>query len=232
MASPISGLAKSGPLIIPRFVFGSLGECIQIVPKLFELIFKRLELRLNFLFVVVVHGGGVLSWHDLKNHAVSMTSRNLAPRVQSPRFIAGLSRRWRNRFSRSKDPSPPEHLRRGASGEKLAGRFLRRNGYKILYRNFRGRTGGEIDIVCREADTLVFVEVKTRTHETFGRPFDAISRQQQQRISRGALAWLRLLDNPDVLFRFDVVEVILPESGRPRLELIKDAFKLSAPYIY
>jgi putative endonuclease len=144
------------------------------------------------------------------------------------RFIADLSNRWRSRFS----ASPPQHLRLGTKGEKLAGRFLRRNGYKILYRNFRGRTGGEIDLVCRDRDTLVFVEVKTRTGEDFGRPFDAVDRKKQQRISRGGLAWLRLLDDPDILFRFDVVEVIIGKDEEPRLELIRNAFSLPEPYIY
>jgi putative endonuclease len=148
------------------------------------------------------------------------------------RSIADLSNRWRSRFSRSKESSQPEHLQRGASGEKLACRFLRRNGYKVLYRNFRGRSGGEIDIVCRDNDTLVFVEVKTRTREDFGRPLEAVDRQKQQRISRGGLAWLRMLDNPDILFRFDVVEVVFADNARPHLELVRDAFKLSAPYIY
>ena len=127
-------------------------------------------------------------------------------------------------------PSRAEHLERGAYGETLACRFLRRQGYKVLYRNFRGRTGGEIDIVCRDRDTLVFVEVKTRTRGDFGRPFDAISRDQQKRISRGGLAWLRLLDNPDILFRFDVAEVILGDDQPPRVELLRDAFSLSKPY--
>src|SRR5947207_13687011 len=148
------------------------------------------------------------------------------------RSIADLSNRWRNRFLPSKASSSPQHLRRGARGEKLACRFLRRNGYKILYRNFRGRTGGEIDIVCRERDTLIFVEVKTRTREDFGRPFDAVDRNKQKRISRGGLAWLRLLDDPDILFRFDVVEVIIAEGKQPRVELIRNAFALPEPYIY
>ena len=148
------------------------------------------------------------------------------------RSIAALLNRWRSRFSRSKDSSQPEHLQRGAIGETLACRFLRRNGYKILYRNFKGRSGGEIDIVCRDRDTLVFVEVKTRTHEDFGRPIEAVNQQKQKRISRGALAWLRMLDNPEILFRFDVVEVIIAEDARPRLEIVRNAFQLSAPYIY
>ena len=145
------------------------------------------------------------------------------------RFIAALSSRWRNRFSPSRKS---EHLRRGARGEKLACRFLRRNGYKILYRNFRGRRGGEIDIVCRDRDTLVFVEVKTRTREDFGRPIAAVDQDQRNRISRGALAWLRLLDNPEILFRFDVVEVLIGDAIKPRIELIQDAFQLPRAYIY
>ena len=144
------------------------------------------------------------------------------------RFIDDLSNRWRSRFS----SSPPRHLRLGTRGEKLACQFLKRSGYKILYRNFRGRTGGEIDVVCREGDTLVFVEVKTRTREDFGRPFEAIDRDKRKRISKGGLAWLRLLDDPDILFRFDVVEVIIAQEAPPRLELIRNAFALSEPYIY
>src|SRR5207237_5275590 len=77
--------------------------------------------------------------------------------------IADLSNRWRSRFSRSKKLS--ETALQGARGEKLAARFLRRNGYKVLYRNFEPRRAGQIDIVCRDRDTLVFVEVKTRGTE-------------------------------------------------------------------
>ena len=148
------------------------------------------------------------------------------------RSIADLSNRWRSRFLLLKASSRPQHLRRGVRGEKLACRFLRRNGYKILYRNFKGRSGGEIDIVCRDDDVLVFVEVKTRTREDFGRPIAAVDREKKKRISRGGLNWLRMLDDPDILFRFDVVEVIIAEDAGPRLELIKNAFPLSKPYIY
>jgi putative endonuclease len=109
---------------------------------------------------------------------------------------------------------------------------LRSHGYKILYRNFKDRHGGEIDIVCRDGDTLVFVEVKTRGSEEFGRPMDAVGREKQLRVSKGGLAWLRLLDNPDITFRFDVVEVLFPEDGAPQFELIQNAFELSQPYIY
>jgi putative endonuclease len=114
----------------------------------------------------------------------------------------------------------------------LACRYLKRNGYKILFRNFRGRSGGEIDVVCRDNDTLVFIEVKTRGREDFGRPVAAVDREKRKRISRGALAWLRMMDNPDILFRFDVVEVVMVANAKPRVELIRNAFPLSKPYLY
>ena len=117
-------------------------------------------------------------------------------------------------------------------GEKLAARYLRQHGFKVLYRNFRGRQGGEIDLVCRERDTLVFIEVKTRTRQDFGRPLEAVDRTKQRRISLGALAWLRMLGNPDILFRFDVVEVLVAEGKPPRLELVRNAFPLAEPYLY
>ena len=78
----------------------------------------------------------------------------------------------------------------------------------------------------------MFVEVKTRGSEEFGRPIEAVGREKQLRVSKGGLAWLRLLDNPDITFRFDVVEVLLPEDGAPQFELIQNAFQLSQPYIY
>ena len=148
------------------------------------------------------------------------------------RSLGIISSRWRNRFSRWRTSPKSSHLRRGARGETLACRYLKRNGYKILFRNFRGRSGGEIDVVCRDNDTLVFIEVKTRGREDFGRPVEAVDRQKQKRISRGALAWLRMLDNPDILFRFDVVEIVIADDAKPRVELIKNAFPLSKPYLY
>jgi putative endonuclease len=87
-------------------------------------------------------------------------------------------------------------------------------------------------VICRDRDTLVFVEVKTRTREDFGRPFEAVNRDQRNQISRGALAWLRLLDEPDILFRFDVVEVIIAEGAEPRLEILRNAFSLPESYRY
>ena len=120
----------------------------------------------------------------------------------------------------------PEH-QLGRRGEALAARHLRRNGFKVLYRNFRAPHGGEVDLVCREGKELVFIEVKTRSTRDYGSPASAVNREKQKLIARGALAWLRLLDNPDIIFRFDIVEVVIDDSG-PTFHIIRAAFALPA----
>ena len=105
--------------------------------------------------------------------------------------------------------SPPSvsegHLALGRWGEREAALHLRSLGWKILRRNFRAPHGGEVDLVCRDRDTLVFAEVKTRRSEELGRPLDAVDQKKQDLIRRGALHWLRLLGMPDLTFRFDVI---------------------------
>lgn len=107
---------------------------------------------------------------------------------------------------------------------------MKRRGFKILYRNYRGPHGGEIDLVCRDRETLVFVEVKTRSREEHSRPFDAVDRKKRKLIQRGALAWLRLLGMPRLTFRFDVVEVI--RSKPPKINVIENAFLMPAWFRY
>ena len=128
------------------------------------------------------------------------------------------------RFSRRR--ADPRHSL-GRRGERLAEKFLRRHGHKILHRNFRPKGGGEVDLVCRDIaeNTLVFAEVKTRSSDENGRPADAVDRAKEELISRGARAWLRLLDRPEVNFRFDIVEVVIGD-GEPRINVIKSAFIL------
>ena len=141
-----------------------------------------------------------------------------------PRSITEFSKLFFG--SKKKLSSRPEHIR-GRRGEDAACKFLRKRGYKVLYRNFKHRSGGEIDIVCRDGETLVFVEVKTRANEDLRRPFEDIRGFQKRQISRGAQVWLRMLDNPEIVFRFDVVEVILNGDSKPRCELIQDAFQFA-----
>lgn len=149
-------------------------------------------------------------------------------------FIAGLFSPSNRRSFPSSNGSAEEDDRAwlGREGERLAARHLKRNGYRVLYRNFRAPHGGEVDIVCRDHDTLVFVEVKTRRSLTFGSPAESVTREKQKLIARGALAWLDLLGNPDnIFFRFDIVEIVFEEEV-PTFHIIKDAFKLPEPYVY
>jgi putative endonuclease len=122
------------------------------------------------------------------------------------------------------------HMELGAWGEQVAAKELKRRGFKILYRNYRGPHGGEIDLICRDQETLVFVEVKTRSSEKYSRPLDAVNRKKQKLIQRGALAWLRLLGHPDLTFRFDVVEVIA--SKPPEVRIIENAFGMPEWFRY
>lgn len=118
----------------------------------------------------------------------------------------------------------------GLAGENAAARFLKAHGYKILVRRFECAYG-EIDLVCRDGETLVFVEVKSRESDEHTRPSDSIGSAKQLHISRSALDYLRKLQNPDIPARFDVVEIVW-EPPRPRFNLIQDAFPLSQPYTY
>ena len=124
------------------------------------------------------------------------------------------------------------HIALGRCGEDLAAGFLRSKGYKILRRNFRGPHGGEVDIVCRDKrhNELVFVEVKTRSFEGHGRPLDAVDEKKRRLIVRGAMKWLRLLEMPDITFRFDVVEVVMKVP--PEISLVENAFQLPDRYGY
>ena len=145
-------------------------------------------------------------------------------------LLTGLIR-MKNRL-RGRSQSEAPHLVLGRRGERMAADFLKTQGHKILYRNFRAAHGGEVDLICRDKrhDELVFVEVKTRTHEEFGRPIDAVDRKKRRLILRGAMTWLRMLDMPDITFRFDVVEVVMTEP--PDIRHIENAFQLPENYSY
>jgi putative endonuclease len=147
--------------------------------------------------------------------------------------IAALFSRFGKWSFRSPDPAALTAAELGPLGEKLAARHLRRHGYRVLYRNFRAPHGGEVDLVCRDkrAKTLAFIEVKTRRSLDFGQPNEAVDRAKQALIARGAMAWLKLLDHPDILFRFDIAEVVF-EGRKPQVNVIQNAFVLPAPYIY
>jgi putative endonuclease len=125
----------------------------------------------------------------------------------------------------------PQHLRYGRLGERAARKSLKRQGLKYLTANFRSPRG-EIDLVFRDRDCLVFVEVKTRSSEDWERPAAAVDSERRGRLSRAALDYLRLLKNPAVKIRFDIVEVILEAGAVHEVRHLPDAFGLERPYRY
>ena len=115
----------------------------------------------------------------------------------------------------------------GQWGEHLAAKWLRRHGRKVLYLNYRAPGGGEVDLVARHGKQLTFVEVKTRTSTERGRPAEAVTKDKERLILKGAQAWLRLLDEPaDIPTRCDVVEVVLRDGEKPEISVIEGAFRV------
>ena len=141
--------------------------------------------------------------------------------------------------------SLPLHLRRGRIGEREAKQYLRKMGLKFLACNFRSPRG-EIDLIFRQkgqnprqklfagncGDCLVFVEVKTRSSEEWSRPAAAVNAEKRRLLSRCALDYLRLLKNPKVKIRFDIVEVLLDGEAVREIRHLPNTFHLSMPYRY
>lgn len=128
-------------------------------------------------------------------------------------------------------PEKPEHLRRGELGERAAKKHLRKLGLKFLTANFRSERG-EIDLIFRDSDSLVFVEVKARSSEDWMRPAAAVNARKKRLLSQTALDYLRLLKNPEVKIRFDIVEVLLSDGEVREVRHLPNTFSLSKPYRY
>ena len=119
----------------------------------------------------------------------------------------------------------------GKRGEALAASFLKRKGYDILDRNWNGRTG-EIDIIAQDGDTLVIIEVKTRSSESFGTAKEAVTDQKRRHISRVTKEYLKKKRKFGKAVRFDVVAVsikgntLFDRIRSPKIEHIKGAFEV------
>ena len=125
----------------------------------------------------------------------------------------------------------PEHLRRGELGERAAKKFLQGQGMKFLTANFRSERG-EIDLIFRDGDCLAFVEVETRSSEDWSRPAAAVNAERRRRLSQCALDYLKLLKNPAVKIRFDIVEVLLADGDVREIRHLPNTFPMSRPYRY
>ncbi len=134
-----------------------------------------------------------------------------------------IYRSWKRRVRlRGMDGERPNIHKLGEHGEQLAARWLRWKGIKVLYRNFSGPKGGELDIVARDGDLLLFIEVKTRYEPKIGRPLDAVNLEKRKYMKRAGLAWMSMLDRDDVSARYDVIEVILREGQQPFINQVEN----------
>lgn len=116
------------------------------------------------------------------------------------------------------------HITLGKLGEEAAISYLENSGYKINHRNFRSKFG-EIDIIAKIADQIVFVEVKTRRNFSFGTPSEAVNYHKQQKIIRTAFVYLnRFCLSQDIKCRFDIIEVFLEKEKGLRCVHLKNAF--------
>ena len=113
-------------------------------------------------------------------------------------------------------------------GEERAAQYLKERGYQILERNYRLRTG-EIDLIAKQGNQIVFVEVKTRRTLKFGVPQAAVTPTKQKQISKLALSYLQTNDLLDTPCRFDVVAIFLSSTSTPaKLKHIQNAFEFVA----
>lgn len=123
-------------------------------------------------------------------------------------------------------------LKPGEWGEQAAARHLRGKGYRILGNRIRVGRRGELDLVARDAQTLVFVEVRTRGTERYGPPSATIRRRKRRAVCAAAVAYLKKLRVAPRDLRFDVVEVVGSEEQprQARLRHIENAFPLDKRY--
>ena len=113
----------------------------------------------------------------------------------------------------------------GHEGESIAAGYLKKSGYKIIVQNYQNKLG-EIDIIAKDRDTLVFVEVKSRRSGQYGHPKWAVTPRKQRKISMVALYYLKESRQTHRKARFDVVTV-LDRQKKPVVEIIKNAFELA-----
>ncbi len=112
----------------------------------------------------------------------------------------------------------------GRKGEEVAARYLQKNGFRILCRNYNCRLG-EIDLVAVHKNVLVFVEVRSKSSDVFGLPQESITRRKQDKLRQLALLYLKAEGKSGSSCRFDVIAVLFDKEGEvKRLEHIIDAF--------
>ena len=111
----------------------------------------------------------------------------------------------------------------GISGEEEACGFLKKNGCKILQRNYR-TPRGEIDIIARLGKIVLFVEVKTRVSSAFAQPWESVGFRKRQNLKIAAKSYIQQQKSRDDEYRFDVLSIVMNETSKPEIEWIQNAF--------
>jgi putative endonuclease len=112
----------------------------------------------------------------------------------------------------------------GAMGERIAERWLRRSGWRVVQRRFRSGHR-DIDLVVEREGTIAFVEVKARRGDRFGHPVEAVNWRKQKELTKSALVWIDRHGRAEESYRFDVVGVLV-SGDRVRIRHVEDAFKV------
>jgi putative endonuclease len=116
----------------------------------------------------------------------------------------------------------------GNKGESLAEDYIKRKGYKIIQRNYRCRLG---DIIAKDDDTIVFIEVRTKQNENFGSPQDSVTSTKINKISKTALSFIQEKNLSGFSYRFDFIAITFSQ-GKPNIEHIENAFMPSGRYMF
>jgi len=119
----------------------------------------------------------------------------------------------------------------GRRGEGIAISYLKKQGYKIVEKNYRTKLG-EIDIIANHKGCVCFIEVRAKNNTAFGLPEETILKKKQLQISKAALVYIKKYELENKSCRFDVVCIEGVDTLRPQVRLIKNAFDLDSRYRY
>jgi len=149
---------------------------------------------------------------DVWQHVRSVCSRDPLERCRWIQFPVTLH---------SRSLKPKDQLSR--AGEEAAKQYLLSKGYSVLHRNIRFPEG-ELDVVAAHNNVLIFIEIKTRTTEKFGKPYEFVSSKKQYRQIKLAKRFLSYCRLGSVPVRFDIISIVWPQGKPPDIEHIKNAF--------
>jgi putative endonuclease len=136
------------------------------------------------------------------------------------------------KFFKRKKTEKPRSAQVGEWGENQAVTFLKKNGFQILGRNVRPNRRDEIDIIAKKGETLVFVEVKTRNREDFGRPVRAVDKNKRHALNRAAAAYLKRAKYPNLFYRFDVIEVLGQPEDTATIRHLENVFSFERSRVF